>query len=576
MRIKLNSIGFQLFITGALIIIITVAALAILGYRNARRTIVAEAKRHVLSVALERRGRLEYSLKERRKAIEILVQTTVLKSPKQNLDDLISYLTSTDSPLLKLPGIINIVVMDTLKQVTHSYSPIHLNSNNTPIISLTIPLKQSGEATWTFLQVDHLTALALDPILLDSTSLGSSGEAYLVDYNMVMLTPSRFHRHPAPLTHKMPIPPVQAAMESDLGSMLYRSFLGDEVVGAYTAMPDYGWIVIAEMGTEEAFAGLRMIVVNTLGTAIIALVLMLLLAFVLTRRWTRPLENIAAASQKITSGDYAVRVPETRRRDEVGTLVDLFNRMVQGLQKSRDELKESHARLIQSEKLAAIGQFAASIVHEMRSPLSSIKMNTRLLSREADKDSVEAKHLGLADREITRMEMMLTELLDYSKPITLSKMKIEVSNLARSCIDAVRERSDKKKVVLDLNLGRAPASTIADQEQLYRAIVNLLNNSIEACSEGGLVGLRVLGAGSEEIQIIVEDNGRGMSERVTSRIFDPFFTTREGGIGLGMNIVKKVVEAHQGSIEVQSEEGKGTTICIQLPIEGNYGDHTGH
>jgi signal transduction histidine kinase len=373
----------------------------------------------------------------------------------------------------------------------------------------------------------------------------------------------------------MPIPPVQAAMESDLGSMLYRGFLGDEVVGAYAAMPEYGWIVIAEMGTEEALAGLRMIMVNTLGAAAIALILMLL-GFLLTRRWTRPLENVAAASQKITSGDYSVRVPETRRRDEVGTLVSLFNRMVQSLQKSREELKESHQRLIQSEKLAAIGQFAASIVHEMRSPLSSIKMNTRLLSREAETDSVETKHLSLAEREITRMEMMFTELLDYGKPITLAKMQINIADLAKSSFDVVKEKSELKRVVLELDLEEAPAVIIADQEQLLRALVNLLNNSIEACSEEDMVILKVRGVEGDKIQFIVQDNGKGMSERVVSRIFDPFFTTRDDGIGLGMNNVKKVIDAHLGSIEVESEEGKGTTVSIMLPIEENHGDLTGH
>jgi signal transduction histidine kinase len=212
----------------------------------------------------------------------------------------------------------------------------------------------------------------------------------------------------------------------------------------------------------------------------------------------------------------------------------------------------------------------------MRSPLSSIKMNTRLLRRETEEESVEAKHLELAEREIERMENMFIELLDYGKPVTLAKTKIEVENFAKSALDTVKGYAEQKGVTLKLDIGGTPVSIVADREQLLRALVNLLNNGIEACGDDGTVVLKVRSAEKDRIQFTVQDNGKGMSERVLSRIFDPFFTTRDEGVGLGMNNVKKIVEAHHGSVVLESEEGKGSTISMVLPIEDIHGDLTGH
>jgi len=600
--VRFNSIGFQLFIFSALIIIASVIAVAVLGYRQARKAIVDEAEQHVLSVAFERKARLTTWLDQRHKSVSALVRTA-LTNPDGTESHDYKLLSSCMDQIRNFEGVLDVAVFDSHNRIiltgktgglwdddlhcyfmdatktdtTSGYCAVHLNQDQDPVTSLYIPiLDKTGKKLDAYMLVEHATATTIDPIMSDSTSLGQSGEAFLVDKQTVMLTPSRLESHPAPLTHKMPIPPVIAAMDNDSGVMFYKNFSGNDVVGAYVTIPLYGWIVITELSAMEALSELKMIKVNTISAVAVALAIMLALALFLARRLTRPLDNMAGASKRIAAGDYAVRVPSPRRKDEIGRLVETFNSMVSGLERSRDELIQYHTKLMQSEKLAAIGQLAASIVHEMRSPLSSIKMNIQLLERETEKDSVEAKYLELARREMTRLETMLQELLDYSKPITLERKNIPLVDLLDSAIETTKSSAQEHQVKIEVEISDAPEEVWLDFEHTLRTLINLLKNSINASDAGGKIVLRCSIDPADLFNVEVIDQGSGMNERVLQRIFDPFFTTRDEGVGLGMNNIKKVVEAHHGEIFVESEPGKGTTVTIRLPYKGDHGKAISH
>ncbi len=600
MRINIHSIGLKLFAISALIILVTASAIAILGYREARHTIIDEAKRHVYSIVLERRARLDSWLIERKQNIETIalapdLARLFLKESEVNQEDALIYQLSQFSGTLftaalnrsftpqlsyglnsEKISLSDIAIIQGALIGESSFGPVHLNKDNSPVINFACPIMRLDAEIVGALFYQFSTAETINRIMTDSLSLGSSGEVFLVDESMVMLTPSRFHEHPAHLTHKMPIPPVKAALEKNTGSMVYEGFLGDEVVGAYATMPNYGWIIVTEMSTAEALAGLRMIVTNTIGAAIVALIIMLTVALLLARNWTRPIAVVAHTSQQVAAGDYHVRIPEQKRRDEIGTLVRMFNRMVAGLDKQRGELESSHEKLLQSEKLAAIGRLAASIVHEMRSPLSSIKMNLQLLTRDTVQGSNKAKHLELAGREVKRMETMLSELLDYSKPPSLTLVEAMPETLMERAIELIKQDADKLGISVSYRMKEKIPTLIIDEELFLRAIDNLLINALHASKKGATIEL-ILGIPDKNtVGIEIRDTGEGMNQRVLERIFDPFFTTRDDGVGLGMCNVKKIVEAHHGKIEITSEVGAGTIVTVTIPIRGEHGNTAGH
>ncbi|MDP8289191.1 MAG: ATP-binding protein, partial [Candidatus Electryonea clarkiae] len=242
-----------------------------------------------------------------------------------------------------------------------------------------------------------------------------------------------------------------------------------------------------------------------------------------------------------------------------------FNRMVKGLVSSQNELERSHQQLVQSEKLAAIGELVASVVHEMRNPLSAIKMNLRLLERKICDDPLNAEHLQLASGEVNRLESMLSDLLDYSKPLSLVITEVNLYNLTKQSFELLNEKANAKNIRLVLDEYDESIVMPGDEEQLLRALINLISNAIEASEQGEDVKTGLYKTDNEQIVINVIDNGCGMNANALERMYETFYTTREEGTGLGMNIVKKIVEAHDGSIDVMSTEGSGTTVRLNFP-----------
>ena len=608
-----NTLAVKIFFASALIILATLALIGSHGYWQSRRAIETEVQKHVYGVMSERRARLEAWFEERRRDIDFLTGSPVVigivsqwarqdassaDSPLSQLVNLLERhrmtceayvycgIISTDGSVIAHVGNYSeedaptgLTVVQKALNGMYSFGQVHLDRYGIPVMNFASPIHDKDGKLLAIYLCQMSTAEALDPILTDTIGLGRSGESFLVGADTVMLTPSRFHSHPLPLTHKMPIPAVLAALSGRNGVMIYTGFLGQDVVGAYTYLPDQKWALITEMVTAEAFSPLRTIARNSIFVAIIALVMMLVLAVMLSRNWTRPIKQLADASLRVAQEDFTVALPEDKRQDEIGTLTRQFNRMVASLRDSREKIKQSHAQLVQSEKLAAIGQLATGIVHEMRNPLSVIKMNLRFLQRRftsPDDSSVEqidpvlSEQINLASLEAERLEKMLSELLEYSKPVSVQCNDVSVNRIIENCFNIVKTAADSAGVKLVSEVDSPEETMICvDEDLIVRILTNLLMNAIQASSSGKEVVLSGERTAEGTIIFEVRDNGAGMSDRVRDRVFDPFFTTREEGTGLGMPNVKKFIEAIDALIEVESEEGEGTLIRIILPGESN-------
>lgn len=216
--------------------------------------------------------------------------------------------------------------------------------------------------------------------------------------------------------------------------------------------------------------------------------------------------------------------------------------------------------------MAAIGQMAAGIAHEIRNPLASISGSIQLLSASKQFDNEEDKKLSsITIKEIDRLNHLIAEFLDFVRPDSMTKEPFELNKLIKDVIEVVKVNpkiSDKVSVELSLV---SEQSLLGSYDKLKQAVLNLVINAYEAMNKGGsLLQIKTQDEDSK-IVLVIEDEGEGMSEETLNRLFTPFHTTKPKGTGLGLAISHKIFEAHDAEVSVDSEIGKGTRFTIKFP-----------
>jgi signal transduction histidine kinase len=217
-----------------------------------------------------------------------------------------------------------------------------------------------------------------------------------------------------------------------------------------------------------------------------------------------------------------------------------------------------------------IAQLAGGLAHEIKNPLSTIRMNMELLAedlRESDspRDRRSLRKVELVQRECQRLQDLLDNFLSYAKAHHLRKQSCDLNALLRRALDFYRPKAQEAKIeIIDYLTGDLP-TLILDPEAFYGAILNLIINAEQAMPDGGQLVVRTY-LTPDSVAIDLIDTGCGMDERTRSQIFDAFYSTKRGGSGLGLPTVRRIVEAHGGAINLQSEVGLGTRFTIQLPL----------
>ncbi len=231
------------------------------------------------------------------------------------------------------------------------------------------------------------------------------------------------------------------------------------------------------------------------------------------------------------------------------------------------EIKELQDRVKQQEKLAAIGNLAAGVAHEIRNPLSSIKGYATYFMHKFEADSPDREAARVMTQEVDRLNQVVSELLEFARPSDLNARPTDVNSLVERSLQFIREDAKRKSIQLDFAPDSAAASAPIDPDRFTQALLNLYLNAIQAMDSGGSLKVRVAHADNGLLRLDVMDDGPGIDPREQSKIFDPYFTTKKTGTGLGLAIVHKIVEAHQGSIQVKSAPGRGTTFSLYIRKE---------
>jgi len=234
-------------------------------------------------------------------------------------------------------------------------------------------------------------------------------------------------------------------------------------------------------------------------------------------------------------------------------------------------LKETREQLVHAEKLASLGQLAASVAHEINNPLAGVLTYTKLLARKISGDTLEKgtalDYLSKMESEIGRCSRIIRNLLDFSRQTEPTLRLVDVNQVIEQVLAMVGHQAQLQNVDVVRELSPSLPKVMADSDKLQQVFTNLTLNAIQAMSGGGRLTLRTSVA-SSQVRIDIQDTGCGISKENLSKLFTPFFTTKEkgSGVGLGLAVVRGIIERHKGEIKVQSEVGKGTTFTIYLGV----------
>ncbi|OPL15625.1 MAG: hypothetical protein AVO38_10215 [delta proteobacterium ML8_D] len=235
------------------------------------------------------------------------------------------------------------------------------------------------------------------------------------------------------------------------------------------------------------------------------------------------------------------------------------------LRKRAQEQRLLEDQLHHAERLAALGQMVASVSHEIKNPLGIIRSTAELLSHASSSDEVQSKLSTIIFEESGRLNDVVTEFLDFARPQKPNFQDCHLEDIIQRNLAFLKSELDKKGIVADRgNLDADSFAIEADPDQLYRAFLNIFINAIQSIKDGGTLSVEV----KEEkalYRVAIRDTGVGIGPENLGKVCNPFFTTKERGSGLGLAIVTKIIEAHKGKVWIESEEGVGTRVFVEVP-----------
>jgi signal transduction histidine kinase len=288
----------------------------------------------------------------------------------------------------------------------------------------------------------------------------------------------------------------------------------------------------------------------------------------------RPITELKNGMKRLQKGDLTVRFAPAKL-DEIGSLMTSFNVMAEDLQKANAEIQRLYQQRVErAEHLAAFGELAAGLAHEVKNPLSGMRGALEVIDQKTPPGSPQKEIFREILVQIDKLIAIIQDFLSYARPKPLKFQETSPNLFVDNAVRLAKTQLGGKDIVFDVVRVEDDLRVPLDADRMQEVLVNLLLNSIAAIPRTGRIGIIVRPdppAGA--LDITVSDDGAGIKESDLDQVFHPFFSTKKEGTGLGLSISKKTVDAHGGTITVQSQEGRGTTFSIRLPLARPKDDH---
>jgi len=400
--------------------------------------------------------------------------------------------------------------------------------------------------------------------LVRSVVIGVEGYAFMVDHLGRTVAHPRFRPYEYNLSKYSDPRLREFVVDMICGETGWKryNYLGEKAA-AYAPIPAMGWSLAVSIPIEEFKKEAKALRKRVLEVVIVTLLFAGFVVVILSYHLLKPIKRLAAATERIADGDLEQEIP-VKSSDEMGMLTRSFNRMVENLKRMRDEL-------VKSEKLIAMGKLSAGVAHEIRNPLNAMKGAIVYLQRRRPGDDLISEYTGLILEEVERLSRFVTEFLSYARQPSLNLMSESLNELIQKTTILFEEKLREKKIIVLKDLDPHLPMFPMDSNQIGQVIANLLINAMHAMPEGGTLEITTKALSEKESEhsqsrviMTMRDNGVGIPEDDLNGIFDPFFSTKENGAGLGLPISLKIIENHGGTLRLESREGRGTTLKLEL------------
>lgn len=365
---------------------------------------------------------------------------------------------------------------------------------------------------------------------------------------------------------------------------------GQKVLGAFSEITELGWLVYIERSINVAYKASEEMIRKTWQVMVLVTVFVMFLGWVLSIILTQPIQALRDAAAKIAEGNFDFETDLIIPNNEIGELAHTFIEMAESLKIKTSEilaakeeleklnrtlenrveartreLKSAQEELIKKERLAAMGQMASVVSHEIRNPLAVMNNSIYFIKTKLGPniDPKILKHINIIESEIRQANGIIDEILSFARTRELNP---KLTDLNLYLEDLLSTYPFPQHILLEKIFYTGKLIVNIDQDEMNQVIRNLIKNAIEVMPEKGKIIVRTDITPEKMARIDIEDTGPGIPQDVLEKLFTPFFTTKARGTGLGLAVVKKVIERHKGKVEISTQVGKGTCFKLFLPL----------
>ncbi len=324
-------------------------------------------------------------------------------------------------------------------------------------------------------------------------------------------------------------------------------------------LPSHDNVIVAVMVSSMPLVNLRSEIIWSLGfNGLVGMSLLLGMALLLSHILTRNFKNLASSMERVAEGDLECRftvagMPELQR------LAATFNNMI-------ERILDYQKKLAETERLAAAGQLSLSLAHEVRNPLTAIKMMVQVMRKRLAGDNETVRLIDIILREIHRIDLLIRDIMVWNRPAPPKKEFADLDSLVTEILELIRPSMEKDKIILQYKKGDPPRVRV-DPAQIKQVLWNLLQNARKASQPGDTIIVRTEISGDGSVCFVVEDQGKGIKPDDATRIFEPFFSTTVSGLGLGLSISRRIAKEHGGDIIVENRDSGGVKATVMLPSD---------
>lgn len=587
--------GLRLKLTAALIaaVVLTVVSAGYFTIRNSYQALKHQKQQDELVMAKNIAAQVDEVLSKAKQTVEALASHPAIQSmdasKQREALTLVTKVTELIDGILVMDLDGKKLVLDQAEPDTRRLLP------ESPYRQFVLPVRRAGAARFSEIyksRTGEVTAAISAPIYqgtklvgviagcifpknhsmggIEGIRIGKSGYAYIVDaQGNIIVHPQKEKL----LENFSANPAVQQLLKKREGVIEFLNQESLAVLAAFAPIQETGWGVVVRQPTSESYAYADHMLYFLTLVFFLSLAGALLIGVYMAKQIARPVTILVEGVRQVAEGRLDLKVPSVSR-DEMGELAGAFNDMTAKLKRNTEETARAHQQVLQtqkqlaqSEKMAAIGQLAAGLAHEIYNPLNVISGFSDFLLEKPASDEQRKQHLEDISRETSRCQKLVAELLHFAKPKEPERVPSDVNQLVSETLTLLQSQAKSQGIDVEPRLSKDIPVLALDRDQIKQVVLNLFLNACQAMPEGGKLIVETSRVNGR-MEIAVKDTGVGIKEENLGNIFNPFFTTKEHGTGLGLALSYAMVERHGGTIRVDSRPGEGSTFTVSLPVIG--------